>query len=191
MNQPHRPDTELDALADEFDAVLHSLSTPGAAPHHLSEPLTTVLSLDARLGPKIHDAHTALATCTPADRPFHAATADTLCHAAAAAGRAVNALVAAQSAHLFIDHFPDRYGNADVNIAFARTRIAAALTTARDSLAKTSDCLRDLTADNPAGPLLRAARARSPRAATTGVGRSSTPAASGSPPAPPNRGPKR
>ncbi|WP_435178138.1 hypothetical protein [Actinacidiphila sp. bgisy145] len=185
MNQPHQPDTELHALAAEFDAALRSLSTPGPAPQHLSEALTTVVGLTARLGPEIHDAHAALTTCAPADRSFHAATADQLCHAVAAAGRAVNELVKAQSAHLFIDHFPDLYGNADVNIAFARTRIATALTTARDNLSEAHSYLRDLTATNPASPLLHAARARSPRA-TTGASLSATSAASSSTHVPPN-----
>lgn len=191
MNQPHHPDTELDSLADAFDNVLHSLSTQDPVQQDLSEPLTTVAVLAAHLSAKIHDAHAALATCAPADRLSHAATATDLCHAIGAAGGAVNALAAAQDAHLFIDHFPDRYGNPDADTAFARTRIAAALTTARANLTEASGYLRHLTHTGPAEELLRAAHARSRRAATTGIGHSSTPAASTSPPAPPSRGPKR
>jgi hypothetical protein len=131
MNQPCDPSTEFDALADEFDAVLHFLSTQNPAPQHLSGPLTTVTGLVVRLGSAIHDAHGALAACAPADRPSHAANATELCHAIGAAGRAVNALAAAQDAHLFIDQFADRYGHPDADTAFAHTRITAALTRAR------------------------------------------------------------
>jgi hypothetical protein len=71
MNQPRVPSTELDALADEFATVLHSLSTENPAPHHLSGPLTTVTDLVVRLRSAIHDAHGALAAYAPADRPSH------------------------------------------------------------------------------------------------------------------------
>jgi hypothetical protein len=185
MNQPHHQDAELDALANEFDTVLHSLSTQDPSQQHLSGPLAAVVDLTARLGSKIHDAHAALAACPPADRSSHAATATELCHAVGAAGQAVSALAAAQDAHLFIGHFADRYGHPDADTAFARTRIAAALTTARDNLTETSGYLRHLTGTDPAGQLLRAARARSHQAATTATGCSAmSPASSGTPVAP-------
>lgn len=185
MNQPDHPGTELDALAAEFDAVLHSLSAQDPAPQHLSGPLAAVVDLAARLGSTIHDAHAALAACPPADRSSLAATATELCHAVGAAGRAVSALAAAQDAHLFIDHFADRYGHPGADTAFARARIAAALTTARDNLTETSGYLRHLTGTDPAGQLLRAARARS-QVATTATAYSAISPASSSPPTPPN-----
>lgn len=191
MNQPHHPDTELDSLAAEFDTVLHSLSTQDPAQHPLHGPLTAVVDLAARLGSKIHDAHAALATCAPADRSSHAATATELCHAVGAAGRAVSALAAAQDAHLFIDHFAHRYGHPHADSAFARTRIAAALTTARDNLTETSGYLRRVTDTDPAGRRLRAAGARSRQADTTAMGRSAIPPASPHTPVPPNPTRKR
>ncbi|MFC4035168.1 hypothetical protein ACFO3J_27395 [Streptomyces polygonati] len=166
MNQPHHPDPELSSLAEAFDNVLHSLSTQNPAQHDLSDPLTSVAELTARLSSTIRDAHTALATCAPAARSSHAATATDLCLAIGAAGRAVNALATAQDAHLFIDHFADRYGNPDDAAAFARTRIAAALTKARDNLTETRGYLRHV---NDAGDQLqRAACARSSHAPTAG-----------------------
>lgn len=147
MNQPHHPDAELDALAVEFGTVLHSFSAQDPVQHHLSERMTTVVDLAARLGSKIHDAHYALATCSPADRSSHAATATELCHAVGAA---------------------DRYGNPDADTAFARTRIAAALTTARANLTEASGYLRHLThteprrMDNSCAPPTPAAARRAP-----------------------------
>lgn len=186
MNQPRHPSTELDALADEFDAVRHALSTENPAPHHLSGPLTTMTDLVVRLGSANHDAHGALAACPPADRPSHAATATELCHAIGAAGRAVNALAAAQDAHLFIDYFADRYGHPDVNTAFAHTRITAALTRARDNLTETSGYLRNAKPVEPAGQLLRVALARSNQADTPAKGRAAETPAESSTPIPPH-----
>jgi hypothetical protein len=87
---------------------------------------------------------------------------------------------------LFIDHFADRYGHPDADTAFARARIAAALTTARDNLTETSGYLRHLTDTDPAGQLLRAARARSRQAATAAAGCSAISPASSGTPVPPN-----
>jgi hypothetical protein len=186
MNQPRVPSTELDALADEFDGVLHSLSTENPAPQHLSGPLATVTGLVVRLGSAIRDAHGALAASAPADRPSHAATATELCHAIGAAGRAVNALAAAQDAHLFIDYFADRYGHPDVDTAFAHTRITAALIRARDNLTETSGYLRSVKPVEPAGHLLRVALARSSQADTTAMGRATVSPAGSSTPIPPH-----
>ncbi|SHN23084.1 hypothetical protein [Actinacidiphila paucisporea] len=186
MNQPHQPDTELDFLAAEFDAVLHSLRAQDPAAHRLSGPLTAVVDLTARLGSTLHDAHAELAGCAPADRSSLAATATELCHAVGAAGRAVSALAAAQNAHLFIGHFADRYGHPDADTAIARARIAAALTTARDNLTETSGYLRHLTGTDTAGQLLRAARARSRQADGAAMGSAAVSPAESSTPIPPN-----
>lgn len=122
----------------------------------------------------------------PLNRSTLAATATELCHAVGAAGRAVSALAAAQDARLFIGHFSDRYGHPDVDSAFARARIAAALTTARDNLTETSGYLRHLSGTDPAVQLLRAARARSRQADGAAMGSAAVSPAESSTPIPPN-----
>jgi hypothetical protein len=187
MNPPHPPDTEPTALADAFDNVRHSLG-PDLTQNSLSESLATTAALTARLSDALHDIHRTLATGEPADRADRAATATQLCHAVSTASQAVSELAAAHDAHLFIDHFPNRYGNPEVNTAFARARISTALTTARDRLAETITHLRPLTSAGPAGQLQLAARARSPRIPSSAGPTPSTVPTAPAPPtaAPPN-----
>jgi hypothetical protein len=179
INHPLLPNAELDAIADAFDNVLILL--PDARDRQtrsgdrLSGALTAVTALLVRLSSTLRDTHTALATAAPPDQPFHAATASDLALAIGSAGQAAKSLAAAHEAHLFIDHFTAIYDNPADNAAFARTRIAGHLATARTALGEAGGRLRHLTHAGPPNLLALQARDRRRTAAPAPPGQNIPP----------------
>ncbi|MEC3996125.1 hypothetical protein VSR01_22445 [Actinacidiphila sp. DG2A-62] len=176
MNQPplHEPSspssvTELEALADAFAGVLHTMptsySTPDRSQERLAEALTAVVSLAVRLDSQLNRTLTALGATGPADPAGYAIIASDLTLVIGNLGRALNEMAAAQDAHLFIDHFAADYDRPDVNTPFARGRTATYLGTARDALTEAAARLRYTAKRRATEERLRAAQSRGPRRA--------------------------
>lgn len=182
MNQPLTPVpvTELEALIDAFEGVLVTLpnaySTQDRSHERLADASTTVAGLAVRLNSQRNRTLTALGAAAPASRMGHANTASSLTVAIGNVGRALNEMAAAQDAHLFIDHFPTRYGNPETNSSFARDRINAHLDTARNALTEAAEKLRHTAQRRATEERLRAARARGSQKAAPTIRDSAAPA---------------
>jgi hypothetical protein len=188
--EPFLSAEELTRAAEAFAAAESELPRPYGKPpglHHLSVSLARVRDLLNVLADANTRLHTHLAATT-APTPHLAHTASDLSHALGATGRTVNHLAAAQSAQLFIDHTPNRYGSPDVNCDFARGRITTHLAAAHEALNDVSTLLRIHTGRaEPDAERPHAARTRSPHTPVTAT----APPATASPPAPTSGAPNR